>query len=240
MKNDSAKNDQQPTDTSALDAVMAQVDDTLLAPATCAVVLAPLQKTGAPGQGRRPTLPIPPWEIDPAAPPLNRRPLARAPDHPSMLIQAASLPPRRLRPPVAPPFRIDIDQFRDDIAVPESGLLPFMVKQGDLMAYYGEWASRADAELARVRTSLTVLEAHLFDFHRKTLAAQGGRVLERAVDSAVKMDATWQAAQQAVLNAEAISQANLRMMAVLENRQAILMHLCADQPALFRDKPLES
>lgn len=186
------------------------------------------------------SLPLPPWEDDPAAAPILSNCATSLPGQPGTPDFAASSSPGRPRPPVLAPFKIDADRFREEVAISAADPHGCWLAQPELEAYYGQWVSHADAECERARAHHAVLEARLFDHHRKVLAAQGGRVLERAVECAVKMEASWQAAMQAVLDAQAIAQGNQRLMQVLQNRHAILMQLCAEERMPSRSMPVES
>ena len=148
-------------------------------------------------------------------------------------------PPEEL--PVAPPnplpkkepaglqFFIDVAQFRDETRVAEHNLDNAMMQQAGLRAYYSEQAARAEAQHSRLKARFKVLEAQLYDQHRKALIASGEKVTEKAVENAVLMDAKWIKNQNVVIEAETIASINRGLVDSLRDRKDMLVQLGADR-----------
>jgi hypothetical protein len=126
-------------------------------------------------------------------------------------------------------FFIDVAQFRDETKVAEHNLDDCMMQQAGLRAYYAEQAARAEAQHDRLKTRFKVLEAQLYDTHRKALLAAGEKVTEKAVENAVLMDAKWIKNQNVVIEAQTIASINRGLVDSLKDRKDMLVQLGADR-----------
>jgi hypothetical protein len=124
---------------------------------------------------------------------------------------------------------IDVEQFRDDTRVTEVNLDKCMIEQNGLRAYYGAQAARAEAQAARVKAKFEVVEATLYDKHRKVLAASGEKTTEKMVENAVKMDQLWIKAKNTVIEAESIASINKGLVQSLADRRDMIIQLGADR-----------
>lgn len=124
---------------------------------------------------------------------------------------------------------VDVDQFRADTRVTEANLDQCMIEQSGLRAYYGAIAARAEAQAARVKAKFEVVEATLYDHHRKALAATGEKVTEKMVENAVKLDPRWIKAKNTVIEAETIATINKSLVESLRDRKDMLVQLGADR-----------
>lgn len=124
---------------------------------------------------------------------------------------------------------VDVDQFRDDTRVTEANLDQCMIEQSGLRAYYGATAARAEAQAARVKAKFEVVEATLYDHHRKELAKMGEKTTEKMVENAVKLDPRWIKAKNMVIEAETIASINKGLVESLKDRRDMIIQLGADR-----------
>lgn len=126
-------------------------------------------------------------------------------------------------------YYIDMAQFRDDIKVSATNLDDCMMQQAGLRAYHGEQAALADAQHSRLKLRFEVVEASLYDRHRKALAAVGEKVTEKMVENAVKLDPEYVAAKNRVIEAETIAAVRRACTEALKDRKDMLVQLGADR-----------
>lgn len=124
---------------------------------------------------------------------------------------------------------VDVDRFRDDTRVTEANLDQCMIEQSGLRAYYGATAARAEAQAARVKAKFEVVEATLYDHHRKELAKMGEKTTEKMVENAVKLDPRWIKAKNMVIEAETIATINKGLVESLKDRRDMIIQLGADR-----------
>lgn len=129
---------------------------------------------------------------------------------------------------------VDVDRFRDDTRVTEANLDQCMIEQSGLRAYYGATAARAEAQAARVKAKFEVVEATLYDHHRKELAKMGEKTTEKMVENAVKLDPRWIKAKNMVIEAETIATINKGLVESLRDRKDMLVQLGADRREEFK------
>lgn len=165
-------------------------------------------------------------------------PIAVAPTAPSAIPDAPSERPERAEPrrpsteeSATPGLQhyVDVDQFRADTRVTEATLDACMIEQNGLRSYYGAQAARAEAQHARLKVKFEVIEATLYDKHRKDLAASGEKVTEKMVENAVKMDPRWLKAKNLVIEAETIASINKSLVESLKDRRDMIIQLGADR-----------
>lgn len=124
---------------------------------------------------------------------------------------------------------IDVDQFRADTRVSEANLDQCMIEQSGLRAWYGAVAARAEAQAARVKAKFEVVEATLYDHHRKELAKSGEKTTEKMVENAVKLDSRWLKAKNMVIEAETIASINKGLVESIKDRRDMIIQLGADR-----------
>jgi hypothetical protein len=124
---------------------------------------------------------------------------------------------------------VDVDQFRDDTRVTEANLDQCMIEQNGLRAWYGAVAARAEAQAARVKAKFEVVEATLYDHHRKELAKSGEKTTEKMVENAVKLDPRWLKAKNMVIEAETIAAINKGLVESIKDRRDMIIQLGADR-----------
>ncbi len=126
-------------------------------------------------------------------------------------------------------FFVDVGAFRDETRVSETNLDKCMIEQAGHRAYYGEQAARAEAQHARLKVRFEVLEAQLYDKHRKLLVASGEKTTEKQVENAVKLDPKWLAGKNTVIEAETIAAVNKSLVDSLKDRRDMIIQLGADR-----------
>lgn len=124
---------------------------------------------------------------------------------------------------------VDVGQFRRDIRVNDVNLDSAMFEQSGLRAFYGANAAYAEAQHSKLKLQFEVLEAQLFDHHRKALAATGEKVTEKMVESAVKMDKRWLAGKNKVIEAETIADIAKTCVSALVDRRDMIIQIGADR-----------
>lgn len=131
-------------------------------------------------------------------------------------------------------YFVDIKQFNAETKLTEATLDDAMMQQAGLRAFYGSQAAQAEAQHARLKVRFEVLEAKLYDEHRKTLAAAGEKVTEKMVENAVKLDPRWLKGKNTVIEAETIASINKSLVISLADRRDMMIQLGADRREEFK------
>ena len=126
-------------------------------------------------------------------------------------------------------FSIDVEQFQRDTRVTEATLDNCMIEQASIRAFYGVQAAQAEAQASRMKARFDVVEATLYERHRKALAKAEEKVTEKMVDCAVKQDPNWLKAKNMMIEAETIAAMNKGMVDSLRDRKDMLVQLGADR-----------
>lgn len=126
-------------------------------------------------------------------------------------------------------FYLDVDQFKAEIAVSENNLDNAMMQQAGLFAFHAAEAARAEAQHARVKLRFDVVEAKLYDRHRKAIAATGEKATEKAIENAVRQDPEWLQAKNLVIEAEMLADFNRGAVESLRHRKDMIVQLGADR-----------
>ena len=126
-------------------------------------------------------------------------------------------------------FGIDVEQFQRDTRVTEATLDNCFMEQSSLRAFYGAQAAQAEAQAARAKAKFEVIEATLYDLHRKALAESEEKVTEKMVENAVRKDKRWLAAKNLMIEADTIATINRSMVESLRDRKDMLVQLGADR-----------
>lgn len=126
-------------------------------------------------------------------------------------------------------FYVDVNAFRNETRVTETNLDEAMFQQAGLRAYYGANAANAEAQAARLKMKFDIIEATLYDKHRKALAASGEKTTEKMVENAVKMDPRWMKAKNLVIEAETIATIGKNLVESLKDRRDMIIQLGADR-----------
>lgn len=131
-------------------------------------------------------------------------------------------------------FYVDVNQFNRDTKLTEATLDQAMMEQAGLRAFYGSQAAQAEAQHSRLKVRFDVLEAKLYDEHRKALAAGGEKVTEKMVENAVKLDPRWAKAKNTLVEAETIASINKSLVISLADRRDMMIQLGADRREEFK------
>jgi len=131
-------------------------------------------------------------------------------------------------------FYVDIQSFNRDTKLTEATLDAAMMEQSGLRAFYGSQAAQAEAQHARLKVRFEVLEAKLYDEHRKSLAAGTEKVTEKMVENAVKLDPRWLKGKNTVIEADTIAAINKSLVISLADRKDMMVQLGADRREEFK------
>jgi hypothetical protein len=131
-------------------------------------------------------------------------------------------------------FYVDIQSFNRDTKLTEATLDAAMMEQSGLRAFYGSQAAQAEAQHARLKVRFEVLEAKLYDEHRKLLAAGTEKVTEKMVENAVKLDPRWLKGKNTVIEADTIASINKSLVISLADRKDMMVQLGADRREEFK------
>lgn len=131
-------------------------------------------------------------------------------------------------------FYVDVQSFNRDTKLTEATLDAAMMEQSGLRAFYGSQAAQAEAQHARLKVRFEVLEAKLYDEHRKLLAAGTEKVTEKMVENAVKLDPRWLKGKNTVIEADTIASINKSLVISLADRKDMMVQLGADRREEFK------
>lgn len=126
-------------------------------------------------------------------------------------------------------FYVDPNQFKVDTRISDVELDHCMMEQNSLRAYYGSQAAYAEAQHARIKLKFEILEAKLYDEHRRILLEDGEKVTEKMVENRVKTDPKWFAGKSKVIDAQSIAEINRALVDSLRDRASMLIQLGADR-----------
>lgn len=129
---------------------------------------------------------------------------------------------------------VDVRTFQKDTLVTERNLDQAMMEQAGMRAFYGAQAAYAEGQASRTKAKFEILEAKLYDEHRKRLSASGEKTTDKAIEAAVHMDPRWFAGKNAVIEAETIAQVNKGLTFSLADRRDMLIQLGADRREEFK------
>ena len=152
-------------------------------------------------------------------------PVATPAPAPANVVEIASTP----RKAPALQYVVDPVQFGKDTRVTETTLDACMIEQNSHRAFYGAQAANAEAQASRMKVRFEVVEAQLYDVHRKALTASGEKVTEKAVENAVKLDPKWASIKNALIEAETIAAINKALVESLKDRCTMIVQLGADR-----------
>ncbi|MDY7537528.1 hypothetical protein RGU72_04585 [Undibacterium sp. 5I1] len=124
---------------------------------------------------------------------------------------------------------IDADRFARDMKISETTLDKAMMEQASLRAYHGSEAAYAEAQHARVKRRFEVKEAELYAKHRRAFAESGEKATERMIEVAVKLDPSWIAGVNTVVEAETVAAICKTCSLSLNDRRDMIIQLGADR-----------
>lgn len=171
-------------------------------------------------RGRMTKIPMEDYKPDP----VEEKEIAQA----TAPVEPAKAPATKLN------FYVDVNEFNRDTKLTEATLDAAMMEQAALRAFYGTQAAQAEAQHARLKVRFDVLEAKLYDEHRKELAASGEKVTEKMVENAVKLDPRWIQGKNTVIEAETIASVNKSLVISLADRRDMMIQLGADRREEFK------
>ena len=131
-------------------------------------------------------------------------------------------------------YYVDATKFNEDTRVSEVNLDQCMIEQNSLRAYYGVMAANAEAQANRIKARFEVIEATLYEFHRKAFASAGEKATVQMVDSAVKVDPRWLKGKNVLIEAESVAMVNKALVESLKDRRDMIIQLGADRRDEFK------
>lgn len=128
-------------------------------------------------------------------------------------------------------YEPDVKAFNRETAVTEATLNNCMIEQSGLRAYHGAQHAYSEAQAAKVKLRYEILEAGLYDAHRKALLDDGEKITEKLVEAAVKQDPQWKKAKMLLIEAETYAAIHKGFVASLQDRRDMLIQRGADRRA---------
>lgn len=153
-------------------------------------------------------------------------------------VEPASVNPEDHRKAVAEPeakpvrtlnYIVDTKQFRNDTNVTEATIDKCMMEQASLRAYYSTMAAGAEAQASRAKARFEVIEASIYDAHRKAALVSGEKYSEKSLEASVKMDPKWIKAKSVVIEAESIAAINKGLVFAMNDKKDMLVQMGADR-----------
>lgn len=126
-------------------------------------------------------------------------------------------------------YHIDVTEFRNETRITNATLDECMIEQNGLRAFYSAAAARSEAQASRLKAKFDVIEATLYDQHRKTFLANGEKATEKMVENAVKADPRWLKGKNTLIDADTIASINKGLVESLRDRATMLVQLGADR-----------
>lgn len=126
-------------------------------------------------------------------------------------------------------FFTDPEKFTFDTAISDNDLDRCFIEQNSLRSFYGVAAAKAEKQAARVKIKFEVLEATLYEEHRRLAAEDGEKVTEKSLENKVKSDPRWMRAKMLVVDAACISDINRALVDSLRDRKDMLVQMGADR-----------
>jgi len=126
-------------------------------------------------------------------------------------------------------FFTDPSKFTATTSISDNDLDKCMIEQNGLRSFYGTEAARAERQAARIKVKFEILEATLYEEHRRLAAEEGEKVTEKALENRVKSDPRWGKGKLMVIDAAGISDINRALVESLRDRKDMLVQLGADR-----------
>lgn len=99
---------------------------------------------------------------------------------------------------------IDTDKLKTDVSVNPNDLDDALMSHASLYVYYAEQTTKARRQYERTKSGLEILEATLYRQFREQFSAEGRKTTEKELESAIKTDLKWSAAEARLIDAQAI------------------------------------
>lgn len=131
---------------------------------------------------------------------------------------------------------IDVVKFNEETRLTDTNLDNCMMNQSSLMAYYTAQSSRSNAEVSRAKLKFEVLEASLYSAYRKKLTDEGEKATEKSIENLVRLDARWQSAKEAVIQAQMISDVHTGFVHSLRDRKDMMIQKGSDRREEYKGK----
>ena len=118
--------------------------------------------------------------------------------------------------------------WQEEVKIARETIDQNMIEQSSLYGWYGVLAAMMDDVVGNKKLDLAVLEAELYDEHKKkALETPGAKVTEGAIDSKIKQDERFIAATLDVLTARKNKNVFDAIVRSFEHRKEMLINLGA-------------
>jgi hypothetical protein len=124
---------------------------------------------------------------------------------------------------------IDEDRMKADVSINASDLDSAMMEHASLYVHYASNTVRARRQYERIKSGVEILEAKLDMHYRETLAAEGKKVTEAMITTAIKNDPRWSQAQARELDAQAIWKMCEVAESALVQRKDLILEIARDR-----------
>jgi hypothetical protein len=103
------------------------------------------------------------------------------------------------------------------------------MEQSSLRVYHGVQAASAEAQHSRIKMRFDIIEAALYDEHRKAFVEAAEKATEKMIESAVRRDSRWAKAKNEVIEAEFIAACGKTAVESLRDRKDMIVQMGADR-----------
>lgn len=124
---------------------------------------------------------------------------------------------------------IDEEKLKGDVSINASDLDSAMMDHASLFVHYGGNTVRARRQYERIKSGMEILEAKLDMHYRETLAAEGKKVTEAMITTAIKNDPRWSQGQARELDAQAIWKMCEVAESALVQRKDLMLEMARDR-----------
>ena len=145
--------------------------------------------------------------------------------------EVASEMPRVSTGSALPPLDrfIDAEALKKDVSVNLTDLDSAMMTHASLYVHYAQQTVNARRQYDRLKNAFEILEAKLDAFHREKFAAEGKKVTESAIHSALVADPRWSSAQGRVIEANSIWRMCEVAESALVQRKDMILEIARDR-----------
>ncbi len=124
---------------------------------------------------------------------------------------------------------IDPEQLQKDIAINPADLDNAMLTHSSLAVHYGMQAVHARTQAERMKNAVEILEARLDNEYRESMKAEGAKVTEAAIKSAVLNDKRYSAAQGKLIDAQTVQRLAEVAANAFSGRKDLILEVARDR-----------
>jgi len=124
---------------------------------------------------------------------------------------------------------IDFDQLKKDVSINPSDLDNDMIQHASLYVHYASMTVNARRQYDRLKSGFEILEARLDSEIRTVAAAEGKKITETGIKSAMTADPRWSGAQAKVIEAGSIWRACEVAENAMSQRRDLILEIARDR-----------